>query len=451
MLVVSWVVGITAGVFQAVPMLLGACILALLALAYYMRLVTHILVAIVCLGFLGFLYGNSAVQVHLNACQGETASYAVLDHTYAVSAIQAQYVFKRNDGCSILVSTTRFPLLVRGTEAQISGAEIIASPIQQDDGVDLILKSADVRIIRAGNSLPDNIRIAGINTLSRLLPEPDAGIAIAMVLGDRGGISPDTQEAFRMSGISHVLAISGLHVSILIGVLAIVVRIIPVSLNVRSLIMISVLWIYIQSIGMPVSAVRAGVFWTLYVLAYRARALIGMPTVLIALFALLATITPRALLLPGLQLSVMAVSGIFLISRLFRISSHPIASLFMVSLGATLGTLPLVIFYFQGFSVISILVNMFIVPIVPLLIISIVLVLCCSALLPPIALMFSFSAHVLFSIIFFITSSVQHIPYAYIDHLKIPGWSVFAYYACLIGVALILVHRRGMRLRELWI
>lgn len=451
MLVVSWIIGIFAGVFQAVPMLLGACGLSMLAIAYYMRLRTQFFIAVIALTYIGFLYAASAVQARATVCQGETASYARLDHAYSIAFNEARYVFKRNDGCSILVYTDRFPLLVHGTEAHITGSQTIASQFLQDDGIDLVAQHVDLMVVRNGSSVVDSMRVKGIETLSRYLSEPDASISIGMLLGDRGTISNDIQDEFRASGISHVLSISGLHVSILVGMLALFLQVLPLSPVVRVGSMITVLWIYIASIGSPLSAVRAGVFWTLYALAYRARALIGAPTILIMVLALLMTFDPRAILSPGFQLSMMAVTGIFLMTRLVSFRSHPISSLFFVSLGATMGTLPLVVYYFGGVPTLSIFVNILIVPITPALLVSILLVLAGSIVSPLAALIFSYIVHVLILWTVGITSSVQHIPYAYIDHLALPGWGVFVYYALVVFGVFLFMQYRKMRLRELWV
>lgn len=451
MLVVSWVVGITAGVFQAVPVLVGACGLTMVAIAYYMHLRTQFFIAVIALTYLGYMYGGFTVQPRTTVCQGETASYATLDHAYSISFNQARYVFKRNDGCSILVYTDRFPLLVRGTQAHIKGSQAISSIFLQDDGIDLIVQHADIDILHNGGSAVDALRIKGIETLSRYLSEPDASIAIGMLLGDRGTISKNVQDEFRASGISHVLSISGLHVSILVGILALLLQLLPIPPIFRVGIMASVMWVYILSIGAPLSAVRAGVFWTLYALAYRAQVLIGASTVLVAVLALLMTFDPRAILSPGFQLSMAAVTGIFLMLRLISFRLHPVSSLFFVSLGATIGTLPLVVYYFGGIPTLSILVNILIVPITPALLVAILLVLVGSMISPIVALFFSYVVHVLILWIVGITSSVQHIPYAYIDHLAMPGWGVFAFYALLLLIVLLYMNHRKMHLRELWI
>ncbi|MCE9642830.1 MAG: ComEC/Rec2 family competence protein [Candidatus Andersenbacteria bacterium] len=450
-LVVSWVVGITAGVFQAVPMLLGACGLSMLAIAYYMRLRTQFFIAVIALIYLGFIYGGGIVQPRATVCQGETTSYATLDHAYSISFDQAVYVFKRNDGCSILVYMNRFPLLARGTQAHIQGSQVISSIFLQDDGIDLIVKHANVEVLHKGTSIIDTLRIRGIETLSRYLSEPDASISIGMLLGDRGTISQNIQDEFRVSGISHVLSISGLHVSILVGVLALVLQLLPIPPIFRFGIMAIVMWVYIASIGAPLSAVRAGVFWTLYALAYRARVLIGASTVPLAVLALLMTFDPRAILSPGFQLSMAAVTGIFLMLRLVSFRLHPVSSLFFVSLGATIGTFPLVVYYFGGIPTLGILVNILIVPITPALLIAILLVLAGSVISPIISLMFSYVVHILILWTIGITSSVQYIPYAYIDHLSMPGWGVFAFYALLLCGVVLFMHQRRMHLRELWI
>ncbi|HSX24833.1 MAG TPA: ComEC/Rec2 family competence protein [Candidatus Andersenbacteria bacterium] len=449
-LILSWIVGMCAGVFQAVPILIGSCVLSLLAIVYYIRLSTPFFVAIALLVGMGFVYGNATVIPRAAACQGELVSYAILERTYSVSFNDAKYVFKRNDGCSILVSTFRFPLLVRGTQVRISGSQSYASIYLQDDGIDLAANHVDLTVIKKGTSYPDSIRIAGIERISQIFSEPDASIATAMLLGDRGTVSKDVQDVFRKSGISHLLAIAGLHVSILAGMLAFGIRFLPLPNIIRTIIMIGILWTYIGSIGAPLSAVRAGAFWTMYAVAYRGRLLIGMPTIILLLVAILMTIDPHVILSPALELSISAVLGIWAMVRIFHFRRSPLRSLFFVSLGATLGTLPLAIYYFGGFSLLGVFINMIIVPVVPAILISIILAVFASMIAIPFGLFFSFISHLLFSWVLFVSAVSERIPYAYIDSISIPGWAVFLYYAifvfCMIGI----MKRKRMRFQELW-
>ncbi len=60
--------------------------------------------------------------------------------------------------------------------------------------------------------------------IARALPGETGGIATALITGERGGISTTTLEAFRSAGLVHVLAISGLHMSIMAGTVFLIVR-----------------------------------------------------------------------------------------------------------------------------------------------------------------------------------------------------------------------------------
>src|SRR5205085_2189129 len=68
------------------------------------------------------------------------------------------------------------------------------------------------------------IRMRLSRSLEEALPEPQAGLARALTLGMRDGISPELSNDFRASGTSHLLAISGLHVSVIAALALLVSR-----------------------------------------------------------------------------------------------------------------------------------------------------------------------------------------------------------------------------------
>lgn len=63
-----------------------------------------------------------------------------------------------------------------------------------------------------------------VNRINRVLPRDEAGIAAAIVAGERGGISRKITENYRDSGLAHFLSISGLHMSMVAGMMFFLVR-----------------------------------------------------------------------------------------------------------------------------------------------------------------------------------------------------------------------------------
>jgi competence protein ComEC len=202
----------------------------------------------------------------------------------------------------------------------------------------------------------------------------EAAVVRGMVLGDSSRIPEDLEEAFRRSGISHVLAISGQHVAVLTAALYFLLRLFAVPTAFRNGAVLGLVWLYIFVAGAPPSAVRAGVVAT-FVLAApifgrQLSALHFMTTMLAAVLAW----NPLLVYSPGFQLSVAAVFGILLLRepllalvkrtvlRPWREPPAIVANLLAVSLAAQVATTPIIALSFDEVSVIGVLANLIAVP-----------------------------------------------------------------------------------------
>lgn len=146
------------------------------------------------------------------------------------------------------------------------------------------------------------------------------GILRALVLGQRGEISEEVKELFQMAGVSHILTVSGIHVSILFIFVTWLVKAslkwLQIAVNKKLLILFSlpIVWGYISLIEGPPSAFRAGLMFTtaaLLVLLYRPFSVINY-LFITAFFILL--INPADLWSPSFQLSFAATSGILVLA-----------------------------------------------------------------------------------------------------------------------------------------
>jgi competence protein ComEC len=151
-------------------------------------------------------------------------------------------------------------------------------------------------------------------SLRRHIPEPQAAVVSALTLGLRGGITPEVNSAFRTSGLSHLLAVSGLHVGVLLAlVLGVSARVIGRHRLIYLLPPLLLLWAYVLFAGAPPSAVRAGLMGTALLLALgtgRAAApvnALGL-TVLVVLALDPATLWDRAF-----QMSAAGMAGVLLL------------------------------------------------------------------------------------------------------------------------------------------
>ena len=288
--------------------------------------------------------------------------------------------------------TFRFRLTTDGgaedpTTHRTEGIFLLAYPV----GSAVIQKSEEV----AWWHYPAIWRQQLLKRIYEVFPEKTAGFAAALLLGDRSGISYETDTAFRISGISHIIAVSGLHVSILFGL---VYTLLARRRVLSCVIGIPVLILFAAVAGFSSSITRACIMQSLMLLSMVLDREYDPPTSLAFSVLVMLAINPLTILSVSFQLSVGCMLGIFLFSGKIRLWMmkpleksgrkskfvtklwHGIAASASVSMGASLVTTPLVAYYFGCVSLIGIVTNILVVWIISFIFYGIILCLIVSAL-----------------------------------------------------------------------
>lgn len=202
------------------------------------------------------------------------------------------------------------------------------------------------------------------------------GIVNAMVLGDKQFISKDLKGQYANAGVVHILAVSGLHVGILMLIFTQLFQPIRHLKNgklLTPLLIIMLLWIFALISGLSGSVVRAVTMFSFitistYIDDNRASVLHAVFTS----YFLLVLVYPLFVFDIGFQLSYLAVIGIVVLQpklmEIFPKNTHPFLyknlQLLSVSIAATLATLPLSLYYFHQFPGLFWLSNLVIIPFV---------------------------------------------------------------------------------------
>jgi ComEC/Rec2-related protein len=205
-----------------------------------------------------------------------------------------------------------------------------------------------------------------------LLPSPQRrSLLQAAILGEKT-VDLELKQSFARAGISHLLAISGLHVGIVTAGLLSLLGLLPLSARTRNSAALLALWGYVLLIGPLPSLVRAAVMATLLLAApvvqRRSDTLnaLGLAGIAWLLWA------PESLFTPGYQLSFAATLGIILAVRRAkgflteaRLSMPPVAaaaaSPALVSAAAFVATLPIMAYHFGAVSVFGLVANLVVV------------------------------------------------------------------------------------------
>ncbi|MFQ5900211.1 MAG: DNA internalization-related competence protein ComEC/Rec2 [Thermodesulfobacteriota bacterium] len=235
--------------------------------------------------------------------------------------------------------------------------------------------------------------------LDKEVQGPENALLKALLLGEKGEIPQDIREVFIRTGIAHILAISGLHIGIVALVsFWIVYRFLRLSewilltSNIKKLsLLISVIPIILYGFigGFSIPTQRAVVMALVFIFAIlldREKDIYN--TVAVAALIIL-VFHPLSILDPSFQLSFAAVISIIYIVSWLRFKGEGdieealllkrvrmknwIQTLFFIPLAASIGTSPLIIFYFNRISILGFLANLLIVPIIGFIVVPLTL------------------------------------------------------------------------------
>jgi competence protein ComEC len=242
----------------------------------------------------------------------------------------------------------------------------------------LLLETTELGGAPARRPVAERFRHAGRQRVYQLFGD-QAPLAASLLLAQREGLDSAVRERFARAGLSHLLAISGLHVGLVCGILLLVGSLL--RLGQRGAAILAALGTvgYVLMLGAPHSAVRAA----LQLVLLLAATMLQRPTRTEALIAAAALFLlardPGALLSPGFQLSFAGVIGLLALRRPLLgflggagqagwvgRSRQWLADALATSLAATLTTAPIVAWHFGQVAPIGVLANLVAIPLLSL-------------------------------------------------------------------------------------
>ena len=200
----------------------------------------------------------------------------------------------------------------------------------------------------------------------------ELGVINALLLGQRQDISKELTTDYQKAGAIHILAVSGLHVGVILLILSFLFKPIERLKNgafLKAFLIVLVLWAFAFIAGLSASVVRAVTMFTFLAigLSFHKKNVVVFSLISSLFFLLIAK--PMFLFDVGFQLSYLAVFGIIWIQpKLYAVWKPKFKlvdffwQLFTVSIAAQVGVLALSIYYFQQFPTLFLLSNLVIVP-----------------------------------------------------------------------------------------
>ncbi len=272
-----------------------------------------------------------------------------------------------------------FPEIRAGDRIEVDGR---LRPPPEDDpygayltrtGASGSLDGTRVSVLTPGPSgSVQSIRDGAGDALRLALPEPEAGLAAAILIGLRERVDRDLAAAFATAGVSHIVAISGWNIAIVAGILGALLRGRP--RRVVAVVVGGTIAGYVVAAGASPSIVRAAVMASVALVARESGRAGRAPAALAWAATLLLVMSPEMIADAGFRLSVAATAG--LIAWSGRLGSWIdqrtgdrlpgwLAESLGISLAAQAATLPDVLATFGRLSLVAPVVNLLVVPLVP--------------------------------------------------------------------------------------
>lgn len=306
-------------------------------------------------------------------------------------------------------------------------------------GISVFLRKA--RILQSdGNSsaageLLRRIRNGLRSRLYAVFEKKDAELLGAMMLGERASVPEETEALYQDVGIIHILAISGLHISLIGMGIYQLLRKFPLPAAVAGFLAGGILSAYAVMCGASVSALRAVVMFCLFLTAQISGRTYDLPTALSLAAAALVSANIGTMTQAGFLLSFGAVCGVLLAGQWSGRALKGTA--FGVSLSVQIMTLPLVAYFYSQVSTYGVLLNLIVIPAVPMILASGAAAVAASCFGTAAGQFFAAPAHYLLALVEFLSEKVRLIPGAVLLTGK-PGILRILIYYVLLGIFYIL-------------
>lgn len=292
----------------------------------------------------------------------------------------------------VLVTMSRYPEYKYLDKLRVAGK--LKTPIETEDfsyknyllkdGIYSVMDFPKIELVGQEEGTLANFIYAGILEFKQKLREsirknyspPQSLILEGTVLGDNGAMSQDLKNKLNITGLRHIIAVSGTHIVILGAILMSLLLALGLWRGQAFYLSVSFIWIYIILTGLPASGVRAGIMGSLFLVAEKlGRQSTATRTITMA-GAVMVAQNPLLLLYDvGFQLSFLASMGIIYFNPFFKnlfikfaffkkLKAEKLIDIISTTFAAQIFTLPVMVYNFGNISLVAPITNLLVLPIV---------------------------------------------------------------------------------------
>ena len=394
----------------------------------------------------------------------DKAKYTVRIKTLSRCNDQFSNPKSQSIGGDVLITLNKYPQYHYGDRVKIFGELVEPGEFDGFDygnylsryGVYSVMYYPYIEILEEGRG---NFFWAGMNwtqnkflsQINKLLPEPHASFEAGLLVGARKGIPDDLMNKFNITGLTHIIAISGYNITIIIVFVMWMLAGLPRKMGFG--VAIGAIVLFTLFVGASPAVTRASIMGILGLIALNYGRQNNIHITVLMSACLMVLWNPKILWWDvGFQLSFAAVLGLIYVAPLFDKYAKKLPQAFGVreaiqmTMSAQVMALPIIIYNFERLSLIAPIANLFVIFAIPP-----------AMLFGFVAVILSFLSHILglipayiaWGILSYIISVIEMaagIPYASVDIKGMRLWIMFVYYL-LLGLFLYYYHKKDSGLR----
>jgi competence protein ComEC len=347
---------------------------------------------------------------------------------YVIDVERVENIDQKVRGRVLVIDRGKWPRHFYGEEVRVQGK--LALPKSDDafdyaaylsiDGISVVMDRANITTMHAARSTPQgmliSIKSAWEQHVNRIFPEPTASLLAGLLLGSRRGMPENLAKDMQRTGLTHIVAISGTNITIIIVLLESLLFWLPK--RVRAVPLFAGIALFTIFVGASASVVRAAIMGILGFISLEGGRASSRARVILLAATCMTAWNPRSLWYDvGFHLSFAAVIGLMLFAdaidrRLARIpNAWNIRRAVSATLAAQIATTPFSMVNFHSISLIAPLANVLVAPLVPFAMLFGFLGAATTYVLPHIGALLAFIGFGFLSLIIVIAQSLALIPW----------------------------------------